>query len=64
MELTDDEVHFDLSQVTVGDIERVDNSLLKAVLRKVKEHQEREPRPGDPLRHTEHSVHYSTYSSY
>jgi len=64
MESTDSAVQFDLSDMTVGDIGRVDNPLLKSVLLKVKEHLEREPSPGDPLRHTEHSVHYSTYSSY
>ncbi len=64
MESTEGEVQFDLSQVTVGDIGRVDNPLLKDVLLKVKECLEREPRPGGPLPHTEHSVHYSTYSSY
>jgi hypothetical protein len=61
----DDQVQIDMSNVTVGDIQRLDNPALKALMLQVKKQMEEEATGSrDPLKSANHSVHYLNFYNY
>ncbi len=56
----EDRVELDLNNVTVGDVRRLDNPVLKSVMLQVKKQMEEEAAGSrDLMQHTSHSVFYS-----
>jgi hypothetical protein len=60
-----DDPGLDVSNLTVGDIQRLDNPVLKGVLLQVKKQLEEEAAGArDPMQHTSHSVFYQEFYNY
>jgi hypothetical protein len=58
-------VQIDMNNVTVGDIQRLDNPALKTLMMQVKQQLEEEAAGAqDPLKCTSHSVHYLNFYNY
>jgi hypothetical protein len=61
----EDQVQIDLSSVTVGDIQRVDNPALKALMLQVKQQLEEEATgERDPRKSSNHNVFYMSFYNY
>lgn len=61
----EDQVQIDMSNVTVGEIQQLDNPALKALMLQVKQQlEEEEAGSRDPLKSANHSVHYLNFYNY
>jgi len=61
----EDRVQIDMSNVTVGEIQQMDNPALKALMLQVKQQLDEEAEGArDPLKSANHSVHYLNFYNY